>query len=202
MNFLKSLVQKFTGKPVDWDELEESLIRADLGVPMTLRIIKALQERAQRIHDHRRGHRGSRARRNRANPADRAASDHAAAGKTESALDRRRERNRQDNLNREARAFLQTKPAQRPARRRGHLSRRGDRAARHLGRTARRRDDSRSIQRGSGRTLLRSLRVGRSQEHRVSDLRYRGPTAHEKQFDGRAEQGETQPREAGSESAA
>ncbi|PYJ10289.1 MAG: signal recognition particle-docking protein FtsY [Verrucomicrobia bacterium] len=48
MNFLKSLVQKFTGKPVDWDELEESLIRADLGVPMTLRIIQALQERAQR----------------------------------------------------------------------------------------------------------------------------------------------------------
>ena len=48
MNFLKSLVQKFTGKPVDWDELEESLIRADLGVPMTLRIMKALQERAQR----------------------------------------------------------------------------------------------------------------------------------------------------------
>jgi fused signal recognition particle receptor len=47
MNFLKSLVQKFTGKPVDWDELEESLIRADLGVLMTLRIIKALQERAQ-----------------------------------------------------------------------------------------------------------------------------------------------------------
>ena len=46
MNFLKSLVQKFTGKPVDWDELEESLIRADLGVPMTLRILNALQERA------------------------------------------------------------------------------------------------------------------------------------------------------------
>ncbi|HWM23521.1 MAG TPA: signal recognition particle-docking protein FtsY [Chthoniobacterales bacterium] len=48
MNFLKSLVQKFTGKPVDWDELEESLIRADLGVPMTLRIMKSLQERAER----------------------------------------------------------------------------------------------------------------------------------------------------------
>jgi hypothetical protein len=27
MNFFKSLVQKFTGKPVDWDELEEALIR-------------------------------------------------------------------------------------------------------------------------------------------------------------------------------
>src|SRR5437773_2575181 len=49
MNFLKSLVQKFTGKPVDWDELEESLIRAGLGVPMTLRIIKSLQERAQQV---------------------------------------------------------------------------------------------------------------------------------------------------------
>src|SRR5436305_7694053 len=48
MNFLKSLVQKFTAKPVDWDEVEESLIRADLGVPMTLRILKSLQERAHR----------------------------------------------------------------------------------------------------------------------------------------------------------
>ncbi len=46
MNFFKSLVQKFAGKPVDWDELEEMLIRSDLGVPMSLRIGKALQERA------------------------------------------------------------------------------------------------------------------------------------------------------------
>jgi fused signal recognition particle receptor len=45
MNFLQSLVEKFAGKPVDWDELEESLIRADLGVPLTMRIIKILQER-------------------------------------------------------------------------------------------------------------------------------------------------------------
>jgi len=48
MNFLKSLVQKFTGRPVDWDELEAMLIRADLGVPMTLRIMTALQDRATR----------------------------------------------------------------------------------------------------------------------------------------------------------
>jgi fused signal recognition particle receptor len=44
MKFLKSLVEKFTGKPIDWDELEESLVRADLGVPMVLRIIEALQK--------------------------------------------------------------------------------------------------------------------------------------------------------------
>jgi fused signal recognition particle receptor len=45
MKFLQSLAQHFAGKPIDWDELEESLIRADLGVPMTMRIIKTLQDR-------------------------------------------------------------------------------------------------------------------------------------------------------------
>src|SRR6478736_8099887 len=45
MNFLESLAKQFAGKPIDWDELEEGLIRADLGVPMTMRIIKTLQER-------------------------------------------------------------------------------------------------------------------------------------------------------------
>jgi fused signal recognition particle receptor len=45
MNFLQSLAQHFAGKPIDWDEVEESLIRADLGVPMTMRIIKTLQDR-------------------------------------------------------------------------------------------------------------------------------------------------------------
>jgi fused signal recognition particle receptor len=45
MNFLQSLAQHFAGKSIDWDELEESLIRADLGVPMTMRIIKTLQDR-------------------------------------------------------------------------------------------------------------------------------------------------------------
>src|SRR5215217_3617490 len=45
MKFLQSLAQQFAGKPIDWDELEERLIRADLGVPMTMRVIKTLQER-------------------------------------------------------------------------------------------------------------------------------------------------------------
>ena len=45
MNFLQSLAKQFAAKPIDWDELEEGLIRADLGVPITLRIIKTLQER-------------------------------------------------------------------------------------------------------------------------------------------------------------
>ena len=45
MSFLESLAKQFSGKPIDWDELEEALIRADLGVPMTMRIIKTLQER-------------------------------------------------------------------------------------------------------------------------------------------------------------
>ena len=45
MNFFESLAQTFANKPIDWDELEEALIRADLGVPMTMRIISVLQER-------------------------------------------------------------------------------------------------------------------------------------------------------------
>ena len=48
MNFFKNIIERFAGKPVDWDELEESLIRSDIGVPMTLRIVKSLQERDAR----------------------------------------------------------------------------------------------------------------------------------------------------------
>lgn len=47
--FLKNFVAKFTGRPVDWDELEETLIRADLGVPMTLKIVEALRARGQEV---------------------------------------------------------------------------------------------------------------------------------------------------------
>ena len=45
MKFLEALAQQFAGKPIDWDELEHGLIRADLGVALTTRIIKFLQER-------------------------------------------------------------------------------------------------------------------------------------------------------------
>jgi fused signal recognition particle receptor len=45
MNFLEALAQQFAGKPIDWVELEHGLIRADLGVPITQRIISRLQER-------------------------------------------------------------------------------------------------------------------------------------------------------------
>jgi fused signal recognition particle receptor len=49
LGFFKSILQKFAGKPVDWDDLEESLIRADLGVPMTVKILAALQSRSAKI---------------------------------------------------------------------------------------------------------------------------------------------------------
>src|ERR1700676_1187053 len=47
--FFKDLLNRFGGKPIAWDELEESLIRADIGVPMTLRIIEELQQRQVKI---------------------------------------------------------------------------------------------------------------------------------------------------------
>ncbi len=47
--FFKSILQKFTGRPVDWDELEEALVRADLGVPMMTRIMQACQAREEKM---------------------------------------------------------------------------------------------------------------------------------------------------------
>ncbi|MBE2202741.1 MAG: signal recognition particle-docking protein FtsY [Chthoniobacterales bacterium] len=49
LGFLKSFVQKFSSRPVDWDELEEALIRADLGVPMTLKILDTLRVRGSSV---------------------------------------------------------------------------------------------------------------------------------------------------------
>jgi len=49
LSFFKSILQKFTGKKIELDDLEESLIRADLGVPMTLKILAALKSRSSKI---------------------------------------------------------------------------------------------------------------------------------------------------------
>jgi fused signal recognition particle receptor len=47
--FLRNIVERFTSKPVDWDELEEMLIRSDIGVPLTLQIISDLQRREKEV---------------------------------------------------------------------------------------------------------------------------------------------------------
>ena len=49
LGFFKSIVQKFAGRPVDWDELEETLIRADLGVPLTMEILDTLRARGAEV---------------------------------------------------------------------------------------------------------------------------------------------------------
>src|SRR5499427_4873216 len=49
IGFFKNLIQRFSGKEIDWEELEETLIQSDLGVPMTLQIIDALQQSKSRI---------------------------------------------------------------------------------------------------------------------------------------------------------
>lgn len=45
LGFFKSLVEKFTGKPVDWDEIEELLVRTDLGIPLTQHLLSAMRDR-------------------------------------------------------------------------------------------------------------------------------------------------------------
>ena len=44
LGFLKNFVARFTGRAVDPDELEETLIRADLGVPLSLKIVERIRE--------------------------------------------------------------------------------------------------------------------------------------------------------------
>ena len=48
IGFFKNLIERFSGKEIDWEELEETLIQSDLGVPATLRIIRELQQRKDR----------------------------------------------------------------------------------------------------------------------------------------------------------
>ena len=43
--FFKSFLTRLTGAPVDWEELEETLIRADFGVSMTDKILESLRKR-------------------------------------------------------------------------------------------------------------------------------------------------------------
>lgn len=49
LGFFKKFVAKFSSKPVDWDELEETLIRADLGVPFSMHILDLLRERGTEV---------------------------------------------------------------------------------------------------------------------------------------------------------
>jgi fused signal recognition particle receptor len=43
--FFKNIVARFTGSPVDWDDLEEALIRSDMGVSMATHILETLRKR-------------------------------------------------------------------------------------------------------------------------------------------------------------
>jgi fused signal recognition particle receptor len=50
LGFFKNLVERFSGgAPVDWDELEEALVRSDIGVQMALQIVEELRERPQKV---------------------------------------------------------------------------------------------------------------------------------------------------------
>ena len=44
--FFKSFLARFRGEPIDWEELEETLIRADIGVSMTQKILESIKARS------------------------------------------------------------------------------------------------------------------------------------------------------------
>ncbi len=43
LGFLRSIAERFRGRPVDWDELEAMLLQADLGVKTTLQLVETLR---------------------------------------------------------------------------------------------------------------------------------------------------------------
>jgi fused signal recognition particle receptor len=47
--FFKSFLTRLTGAPVDWEELEETLIRADFGVAMTNKVLDSLRKRGSAV---------------------------------------------------------------------------------------------------------------------------------------------------------
>lgn len=50
LGFLKKFLGQFQNRPVDWDELEETLIRGDLGVPLSLKLLDQLRELGSEVH--------------------------------------------------------------------------------------------------------------------------------------------------------
>jgi fused signal recognition particle receptor len=48
--FFKSFLTRLSGTPVDWEELEEILIRADFGVAMTTKILESLRKRGGTVN--------------------------------------------------------------------------------------------------------------------------------------------------------
>lgn len=50
IGFLKKFLGQFQSRPVDWDELEETLIRGDLGVPLSLQLLDRLRELGREIN--------------------------------------------------------------------------------------------------------------------------------------------------------
>lgn len=49
LGFLKKFLGQFQSRPVDWDELEETLIRGDLGVSLSLQLLDRLRELGSEI---------------------------------------------------------------------------------------------------------------------------------------------------------
>ncbi len=50
MSLFKKILQRFSGTAdIDWDELEETLIGADLGIHLTTRIVDELQDRGRKL---------------------------------------------------------------------------------------------------------------------------------------------------------
>ena len=174
-----------------WVELEEALLRADLGVHVTTELLDGLRAKvkAKEIDGSRRADRRA-PRRDAVSPHRRrsGAALRRRRGAERVAV-RRRQRRRQDDVDRQGR---QPAGGGRPigaAGRGRHVPRRRRRAARHVGVTGRRRAGAGERGRRSERRGVRRRRAGRVAPRRSGARRHRRAPAHQDEPDGGAAQG-------------
>ncbi|MDP4938752.1 MAG: signal recognition particle receptor subunit alpha, partial [Verrucomicrobiales bacterium] len=49
MGLFKSILNRFRGNDIDWDDLEETLISGDLGIRLTTEIVDRLRDRKGKL---------------------------------------------------------------------------------------------------------------------------------------------------------
>ena len=171
------------------DELEEVLIKADLGVAMAARIRDALgATRQDRGLSAPRLARGARRRDRQGAGAGGRAADPRGGCPPARDPPRRRQRHRQDHHGGKARAALHARRQDRDAGGGGHLPRRGHRSAQGLGPPRRRRGRGQGCRRRSRGGRLRGARARQGRGPRCAHHRYRRALAEQVGSDGRARQ--------------
>ena len=198
---LLALLSRSTLDDDAWEELEDTLLAADVGVAATDELVANLRTRVrvEGIDDPAAAKAALREELvGLVDPTyDRTLDSTGARRQARRRPGRRRQRHRQDHDRRQAGPRPGRRGQDRRARRRRHVPRRRGRPAADLGRARRRADRARPRGRRPGERRLRGRAARHRRRHRRRPGRHGRPAAHQGRPDGRARQGQAGHREAG-----